>query len=294
MKEWFQHDHNARNDLKLQLLAGRYGYEGLGVYWAIIEIMHEHCDRIATALLTHSVMLCARMHAQYDPATRGESHYISMIDYMVELGLFARTTDDDDDGEGYIYSHRVEANLAKYKDLQDKARKAANKRHQRDASAMHPQCERSATAMQIDKNRLEEIRVEETTSKSKRQRTAFVAPSLDECRAYAADIQMRQSQAEEFYDFYESKGWMVGRSPMKDWRAAMRRWKRTSPPLPATVIEYFQQHPAYLGEPEIAALEAERFGKHYEGVEWKTGSGQRITDFTKKADQWIANNRARQ
>jgi hypothetical protein len=135
---------------------------------------------------------------------------------------------------------------------------------------------------------------EKNTSKSKRQRTAFVAPSLDECKGYAADIQMRQSQAEEFHDFYESKGWMVGRSPMKDWQAAMRRWKRTSPPLPATVIAYFQQHPAYLGQPEIAALAAEHFGKHYEGQEWKTGSGQRITDFTKKADQWIANNRSQQ
>ena len=25
-------------------------------------------------------------------------------------------------------------------------------------------------------------------------------------------------------DFYESKGWMVGRSKMKDWKAAARNW----------------------------------------------------------------------
>jgi hypothetical protein len=29
-----------------------------------------------------------------------------------------------------------------------------------------------------------------------------------------------------FWDFYESKGWVIGKSPMKDWRAAVRTWER--------------------------------------------------------------------
>ena len=33
----------------------------------------------------------------------------------------------------------------------------------------------------------------------------------------------------EFCDFYQSKGWMVGTSKMKDWKAAARRWKRNQP-----------------------------------------------------------------
>ncbi len=32
--------------------------------------------------------------------------------------------------------------------------------------------------------------------------------------------------ANEFWDYYESNGWRVGRNPMKDWKAAARRWKR--------------------------------------------------------------------
>ena len=32
--------------------------------------------------------------------------------------------------------------------------------------------------------------------------------------------------ARRFIDFYESKGWMVGSSPMRDWRAAVRGWER--------------------------------------------------------------------
>lgn len=31
---------------------------------------------------------------------------------------------------------------------------------------------------------------------------------------------------ELFCDFYASKGWLVGKSPMKDWQAAVRTWQR--------------------------------------------------------------------
>lgn len=39
---------------------------------------------------------------------------------------------------------------------------------------------------------------------------------------------------EEFVSFYASKGWKVGSSPMRDWKAAVRTWekkraKETSP-----------------------------------------------------------------
>ena len=33
---------------------------------------------------------------------------------------------------------------------------------------------------------------------------------------------------QKFYNFYESNGWKVGKNPMKDWKAAVRTWKRNS------------------------------------------------------------------
>lgn len=35
-----------------------------------------------------------------------------------------------------------------------------------------------------------------------------------------------RDEAESFVDFYASKGWKVGKAPMKDWQAAARRWIR--------------------------------------------------------------------
>ena len=35
---------------------------------------------------------------------------------------------------------------------------------------------------------------------------------------------------DEFFNFYESKGWLVGKSKMKDWQAAVRTWERYKKP----------------------------------------------------------------
>jgi hypothetical protein len=31
---------------------------------------------------------------------------------------------------------------------------------------------------------------------------------------------------EKWYNFYESKGWMVGKNKMKDWKASIRTWNK--------------------------------------------------------------------
>jgi uncharacterized protein YdaU (DUF1376 family) len=33
---------------------------------------------------------------------------------------------------------------------------------------------------------------------------------------------------EAFFNFYESKGWMIGKNKMKDWRAAVRTWEKST------------------------------------------------------------------
>lgn len=58
-------------------------------------------------------------------------------------------------------------------------------------------------------------------SKAKR----FTRPSVEEVRAYCEERGNGVS-AEAFVDFYESKGWKVGNSPMKDWRASVRTWEK--------------------------------------------------------------------
>ena len=53
----------------------------------------------------------------------------------------------------------------------------------------------------------------------------FKKPNKIEVKIYCIERQNRVD-FESFYDFYESKGWMVGKNKMKDWKAAVRTWER--------------------------------------------------------------------
>lgn len=53
--------------------------------------------------------------------------------------------------------------------------------------------------------------------------TRFAPPTVDEVREYC-DAIGKNVDAVRFVDFYASKGWMVGKTKMKDWRAAVRNW----------------------------------------------------------------------
>lgn len=68
-----------------------------------------------------------------------------------------------------------------------------------------------------------------------RKHTQFVPPTVEEVAEY---VKQRGSKVDPqgFIDFYASKGWLVGKTPMKDWKAACRnaenweRWEKKSNP----------------------------------------------------------------
>lgn len=53
----------------------------------------------------------------------------------------------------------------------------------------------------------------------------FKKPTLAELQEYC-EARANGIDAQAFLDYYESKGWLIGKSPMKDWRAAVRTWER--------------------------------------------------------------------
>lgn len=60
----------------------------------------------------------------------------------------------------------------------------------------------------------------------------FVKPSVEEVAAYCK--QRRNSvDPQRFIDHYDSNGWKVGRTAMKDWKAAVRTWERNDKSNPA-------------------------------------------------------------
>lgn len=53
----------------------------------------------------------------------------------------------------------------------------------------------------------------------------FTPPTTEEVKAYCKE-RNNNVDPEQFIDFYASKGWKVGNTPMKDWKAAVRTWEK--------------------------------------------------------------------
>lgn len=68
-------------------------------------------------------------------------------------------------------------------------------------------------------------------AEAKKKRKVFRKPTLEEVQAYCKE-RKNSVDAQRFIDFYESKGWKVGTSPMKDWKASVRTWEKRQTPQP--------------------------------------------------------------
>lgn len=67
--------------------------------------------------------------------------------------------------------------------------------------------------------------IELDSDKDKRKREVFKQPTSEEVKAYCQERNNR-IDADHFIDYYASKGWMIGKNKMKDWRAAVRTWEK--------------------------------------------------------------------
>lgn len=83
------------------------------------------------------------------------------------------------------------------------------------------QCNATEEELELDKELDKDIK--DNRAKS----TRFVPPTHEEVENYCLE-RNNKVDAERFIDFYSSKGWMVGKNKMKDWKACIRTWERSN------------------------------------------------------------------
>lgn len=94
-----------------------------------------------------------------------------------------------------------------------KARALATKRQQTKRS----RSERDKIVTREEKRRdIEKVNKKETPR--------FARPTLDEVAAYCLE-RKNTIDPQRFLDHYEANGWRVGKTPMRDWQAAVRTWE---------------------------------------------------------------------
>ena len=106
----------------------------------------------------------------------------------------------------------------------------SNKAYTLDVSKMDTECiqngyigKDSIGKVSIDKNSIDKDSKGESVRGEKAKR--FYPPTLDEVKQYCEE-RKNNIDPMAFIDFYSSKGWMIGKNRMKDWKAAVRTGER--------------------------------------------------------------------
>ena len=71
----------------------------------------------------------------------------------------------------------------------------------------------------------------------------FIKPTIEDIKKEFSTF-----NAEHFFNYYESNGWMVGRNKMKDWKATVKNWMAK---------DYNQQTQVITNKPKFGTLEDE-------------------------------------
>ncbi|WP_081618900.1 YdaU family protein [Thioalkalivibrio sp. ARh3] len=144
--------------------------------------------------------------------------------------------------EGYEHA-RCKRELEAIYEKSEKARESAQKRwgkekqevkprkSQKDTGAMRTHSESNANAM-LPSNPVTQYPVPNknhganpSDRPGEKRRAKFTPPSVDQVAEYCRE-RGNHVDPQQFVDFYEAKGWMVGKNKMRDWKAAVRTWEK--------------------------------------------------------------------
>jgi len=84
------------------------------------------------------------------------------------------------------------------------------------------------TPIDIDIDRDIDIDTDKKEKSKPKKIVARFAPPLPAQVNEYLELEAMDSMGNDFCDFYASKGWMVGKNKMIDWKAAARRWKKSN------------------------------------------------------------------
>ena len=108
---YFTHDHNARHDAKIKALIKKYGIEGYGRFWMLVEIMRE----------TNGYKISQKKYVLESLAEEMKCSVEEMTQFIKDCVEFELFVQDD----GFFYSESLIVRMAKLEAIRDKNRSAA-------------------------------------------------------------------------------------------------------------------------------------------------------------------------
>lgn len=133
----------------------------------------------------------------------------------------------------YWHSNRADKEIAAYASKSEKARKSIACRWA-NTNVLRTNNERNTSlvyeGITTNTNTNTNIVKQKVTRK---KREPFIKPTTEQVDEYAKSIGF-EIDSEKFCNHYQMRGWLVNRTPMKDWEAAVRTWKSNAKNFDAT------------------------------------------------------------
>lgn len=179
---YFQHDYNPTADPKMQALIGEFGAIGYGIYWRLVEMMHES----ETHKIEHKKYVNIAIAKQM--LTSVEQVCLIIENCINSYELF------ESDGECF-WSERVLRNINKRSEISEKrsiAGKISSERRKQNSTSV----EQVLTSVQQNPTK-------ERKGKEKKEKEI----SIEEVKTYFTENGYSIEAANKFYNYYSVAKW---------------------------------------------------------------------------------------
>lgn len=200
------------------------------VYRDLIELYYDTEFQLNSDI----TYLCRKILATSEQESTAVEQVLNEFFTLTPDGWYHDRCEDEIEKYKSSKSQKAEAGRRSAAARQEKRQRALNgrstdeQRHSNDTPTNH----KPITNNQETENNLKDIVDSEESEKRKR----FTPPTFEEVDGYMRELQKGSAaEAQKFVDFYESKGWMVGKNKMKSWQASVRTWLSKSAQNPQKV-----------------------------------------------------------
>jgi hypothetical protein len=212
--KWFQHDSNASHDAKIKKLILRFGAEGYAVYFHCLELIAGDLTQTNINFeLEHDAEIIAdNLKIKGTDKEAGIDKVNRILKFLIDLKLF---TIENNRIFCFKMASRLDNTISRSPEI--------NKIKQLRSNYAVDTKKLGAEENRIHENTIQKNTIDKIRSDKKR----FTKPTKEDLLLYAEEIGF-QIDPDRFLDYYDSKGWLIGKAPMKDWRAAVRTWKKNN------------------------------------------------------------------
>ncbi len=221
---WFKHDSNSGRGERLRRIQFVYTHWGKGIYWDVIEYLRDQDGYKSTKDDLSLRIICDII------GCKDEAKFINWFKDCIKTNLLQCD-------ETHFWSDVLVENMAKWeaKKLNGSQGGRGNKKANRKLIESELKANRKLIESIIEDNRIEDNSIYDGISPNN-----FLFPleapspkkngrpkSEEEVVAYLTEegYESPQENANKFFNFYQSKGWKVGKNAMVDWKSAVKTWK---------------------------------------------------------------------